>query len=51
LYAQYVSSGFGGEGRAEKRREKRAYLSILDTSMISGMSSEKPAEFRALWIE
>ena len=29
----------------------RGYFKILATSMISGMSSEKPAELRVLWIE
>lgn len=30
---------------------RAAYLRILLTSMMSGMSSEKPADVRARWIE
>ena len=33
------------------RVEERAYFRILATSIISGMSSEKPAEERVRWIE
>lgn len=29
----------------------KTYFRILATSMISGMSSEKPVELRVLWIE
>jgi hypothetical protein len=36
--------------RLSKAGEK-TYFRILATSMISGMSSEKPAELRVLWIE
>jgi hypothetical protein len=32
-------------------REGLTYFKMLATSMIKGMSSEKPAELRVLWIE
>lgn len=45
--------GLGTEGSTGQygRVEERAYFRILATSIISGMSSEKPAEERVRWIE